>query len=907
MLIRPVRPIAAAALVVACASPLSAQSAARTVAPNNGHETPVPSARAAAKTGPVMLDGRLDEPAWSAAVPVTEFTQFDPDEGKPATERTEVRILFDEDALYVGARMFDAKGPAGIKTRLVRRDAGMDSDWFQVVIDAFHDHLGRAFFQVNPSGSKFDALGIGASNPDASWDGVWEAATRIDSLGWIAELRIPFSQLRFSRDAEQTWGFQIRRFIHRRNEEDDWSFWHKNESGGPSRFGHLEGIRIASVPRHLEVLPYTVARSRYVRSDLPRDPFNDGSQQNVRAGADLKYLVTPNLQLSATFNPDFGQVEVDPAVVNLSAFETFFPEKRPFFVEGQGVFGFGFFSCYFCSNVSSIETFYTRRIGRAPTGTDLAYSRGQYVDAPENSTILGAAKLTGRTKNGWTVGLMDAYTRRERAEVFDSVSSSFAKQVVEPAANYFVGRLKRDYKNGNLIIGAIGTSVARQLDSTFAKRLTEHAELVGTDVIYTFDKRRYSLMSQVALSNVAGDSLAIQRVQRSSARYLQRPDREPGAYDGSREALQGLAAYARFAKDGGDLLWEVMGNTRTSGYEVNDMAFQSRADYHFYNANVFRQWNKPTKWYRSLFTIGGAQQQYNFDGDRTDRQFHYMLGGRALNFWEANAWALYRPPGLDDRQLRGGPVAARPGGGSTQMYLASDFRKPIAFETYPNYSWNEEGGWGWFLGSNVRVRPSSNVLVSFGPSYNISEAVQQYVTAVNDPAATLFFGRRYVLSGLEQKTLSLDTRLNVTFSPTMTLELFAQPFIASGDYHDFKEFDAPRALRKSTYGRDRGTISATLNSAGREASYTIDPDGGGPAAAFTIGNPDFNIRSLRGNAVFRWEYLPGSTLFVVWTQDRFASAPQGVGNFDFARDRQELFATRPDNIFLVKVNYWLAR
>ena len=896
--------LVAAGALISCAAAADAQ-AVRPVTAQTGHDVPVPTARAAQRNGPILLDGRLEESAWTAATPITEFTQFDPDEGKPASERTEVRFLFDDEALYVGARMFDAAGAKGVTTRLVRRDSDFESDFFQVVIDGFHDHLGRAFFEVNPSGAKFDALGVGASNPDASWDAVWEAGTRIDSLGWVAEIRIPYSQLRFSRDAEQTWGLQVRRTIHRRNEQSQWAFWRKDESGGPARFGHLEGVRIGGTPNHLELLPYVVTRSKHVRPTNDADPFNDGSVQNARAGLDLKYSVTSNLQLAATFNPDFGQVEVDPAVVNLSQYETFFQEKRPFFVEGSGVFGFGSFSCFFCSNVSSIESFYSRRIGRAPSGVDMAYDRGSYVDAPDNSTILGAAKLTGRTKNGFTIGVMDAVTRRERA-VIDS-SGVRLSQTVEPAANYFVGRLKRDFMSGNLVVGAIGTSLARSLDSAFTPRMTEHAELVGADLLYTFKDRKYRVMSQVAQSNVAGDVLAIRRIQRSAARYLQRPDRETNRFDPDATSLQGTAGYLRVAKDAGDFEWEAQINGRTAGYEVNDMAFLTRSDYYWMGGNLYRQWNKPTRWYRSLFTILGAQQQYNWDRDLTDRQVHYMLGGRSLNFWNVSSWVMYRPETLDDRQLRGGPVAAKPGGGATQLAISTDFRKRLAAEVYPQYSWNEEGGWGWFIGTFARYRAASNIMLSFGPSFNISKAVQQYVDTALDATATQFYGVRYVMSGLDQKTLSLDTRLNVTFTPTMTLELFAQPFIASGRFFDFKEFDAPRALRKSVYGRDRGTISPVTNSAGAVTSYDIDPDGAGPAATFSIDNPDFNSRSLRGNAVFRWEYRPGSTLFVVWTQSREGSAPVGIGDFDFARDRHDLFAAPPDNIFLVKINYWIAR
>jgi hypothetical protein len=901
--------LALAALVAVSLLPLvsEAQTATTSSVARNGHEVPVPAMRAAARAGQVVLDGKLDEAAWNAVAPVTEFTQFDPDEGKPATERTEVRILYDEDALYIGARMFD-RTPGEIKTRLVRRDASLESDWFQVVIDAFHDHLGRAFFQVNPSGSKSDALGIGASNPDDSWDGIWEAATGIDSLGWVAELRIPFSQLRFSRDPDQTWGLQMRRFIHRRNEESMWSFWHKNEPGGPSRFGHLEGVRVAGSTRHVEVLPYVVTRSKHVRPENRRDPFNDGSLQNTRAGADVKYSVTSNLQLSATINPDFGQVEVDPAVVNLSQYETFFQEKRPFFVEGSGVFGFGFFSCYFCSNVSSIESFYSRRIGRAPTGIDLAYGRGQFVDAPDNSTIVGAAKLTGRTRKGFTVGLMDAYTRSERADIFDTLTTRRSDQLVEPSANFLVGRLKRDFRSGNLVIGAIGTSVARSLDTVFATRMTEHAEMVGTDVLYTFKNRMYSIMSQVALSNVGGDSIAIQRVQRSPARYLQRPDRNPGAYDPSATSLQGLAGYFRLAKDGGDLNWEAQVNTRTVGYEVNDIAFQRDADYYWMNGNVLKNWNKPTRWYRNMFTILGSQQRYNWDGDLIDRQFHYFIGGRTLKFWQLSSFIIHRPGTVDDKLLRGGPVSAKPSNDFVALNVNSDSRKAISFGLFPGYGWDAEGGWGFSPGAEITYRPASNVTLSLSPFYNASKSVQQFVQAVDDPTAAAFSGTRYVMSGLDQKSLELGTRMNVTFSPTMTLELFMQPFIASGHYFDFKEFDQTRSLKKSIYGRDRGTIATITNAGGRVTQYAIDPDGAsGAAAPFTIDNPDFNFRSLRGNTVFRWEYRPGSTLFVVWTQSRERSAPVGIGDFDFSRDRQDLFAARPDNIFLVKVNYWLAR
>ncbi|HKP16009.1 MAG TPA: DUF5916 domain-containing protein [Gemmatimonadaceae bacterium] len=879
---------------------------------------PVPTAAAVARVGNVLIDGRLDEEGWSKATPITEFTQIDPQEGKPGTQRTEVRFLYDNEALYVGARMYEKNGPKDIVTRLVRRDGDMESDYFEVVIDAYHDHLGRAFFDINPSGVKYDALGVGTSYPDGSWDAIWEAGTKIDSLGWVAELRIPFSQLRFSRQEVQTWGLQVRRYMQRSHEQTQWSHWGKTEVGGPSRFGHLEGIRIASVPKHLELLPYAVTRSRHIRPNAPNDPFNDGSRQDLRVGGDVKALLTSNLTLDATINPDFGQVEVDPATVNLSAFETFFEEKRPFFVAGSGIFNFGNANCYFCSNFSSIESFYSRRIGRSPQGASIAYDAGEFADVPESSTILGAAKITGRTSKGVTVGLLNALTRREVASV-RADDGTGSKHEVEPLTNYLVGRATKDYLGGNLVIGGIGTSVVRGLgDSSLRNRLTTHAESFGGDLVLTWDKKNYQLLASAMFSNVAGDSAAMERVQRSSARYFQRPDRAVGdegmfrsgilnsSYRPGATNLRGVASYVRLAKDGGNFNWEAQSNVRTPGFEVNDISFLSRADYAQLVGNVAYNWTKPTKWYRDLVVIGGAQQSQNFDGDLTNRDVHAYVGSGTPQFWRWNVWALHNFQVYDDRLMRGGPLGVLPAGDVFSGNVSTDSRQRVVLNVNPRFQRNSEGGFQSAINTQLRLKPASSISLSFGPSYNYTRGVQQYVTSVEDPTATAFAGNRYVFSSLVQKTLSMDTRLAVTFTPTSSLEMYVQPFIASGGYSDFKEFDAPRQVRKSVYGRDRGTITPTTGADGLVTSYTVDPDAAGPAAAFTFDNPSFDTRSLLGNVVYRWEYRPGSTLYLVWTQSR-SNELSYIGNLDFARDRSALFSTHPDNIFLVKVNYWLGR
>jgi hypothetical protein len=870
---------------------------------------PVPSAVAAERKTPVAIDGKLDEAAWHAATPITEFTQSDPEEGKPASERTEVRFLFDGDALYVGARMYDRMGRAGIKTNLVRRDDNFNSDFFEMVIDGYHDHLSRAFFMVNPSGSKNDFIGIGNSCCDSGWDPVWDVATSIDDEGWTAELRIPLSQLRFPSAAVQTWGLQVRRNIHRRQEYASWAFWRKNESGGPNRFGHLEGLRLGNAgSKQVELLPYVVGKGEFLQH-AAGDPFNTGNDKGARVGIDAKYNLTSNLTLNATINPDFGQVEVDPAVVNLSAFETFFQEKRPFFVEGSGIFGFGGFNCYFCSNVSSLQAFYSRRVGRAPTGADLAYNAGPFAAVPDAATILGAGKITGRTANGYTIGILEAVTGESNAKV-RLANGTNTTQLVEPLSNYFVGRLKKDYNNGNLVVGGILTSIVRKKEKVFENRLADHAELYGADWNYRWGNRRYSFMGQMAMSNVTGSAPVIAARQRASARYYHRPDRDvmsnglfTNKYDTTLTSLRGGGGYMRVGKDAGDWLWEAMANFRTPGFETNDYSFLTTADYLFANANIVRNVTKPGKWYRSMWTSVGAQTSRNFSGDITDVQVPLYWQMQTPQFWFANLGVIWKPELADDRMLRGGPVVRRPGTTTWFTNINTDSRKKVIGNFNAHYSANSRGGWGSGLFVGAEVRPRGNMLISFNPSWNNSRSLLQYVRAVNDPTNTSFYGRRYVLADLRQKSLGLDTRVNWTFSPTMTLQLYAQPFISSGEYSAFKEFNAPRSSQWSIYGKDKGTITKT--GTGSSLVYTVDPDGAGSAAPFSIANPDFNFRSLRGNAVFRWEYMPGSTLYFAWTHAR--SGSEAIGDFDFGRDRDALFSTRPDNVFLVKATWWLTR
>ena len=899
--------------VAACLAlkPVLAQSTADSaVSKRFGHATTVPSATASRRIGEIVLDGRLDESAWRTAAPITDFIQSDPDEGKPPTQRTEIRFLYDDEALYIGAKMYDTRGPTGIATRLVRRDADFDSDFLNVEIDSYHDHLSRAQFGVNPAGSKADQIGVGNSCCDASWDPVWEAATHIDEDGWTAELRIPYSQLRFAHDSVQVWGLQVSRIIKRRDETDLWAFNKKSEPGGPSRYGHLFGIRVPASTQHIELLPYAVTKSSWI-AGADGDPFDRRGRPSVRVGLDLKDRLTSNLTLDATFNPDFGQVEVDPAVLNLSAFETFFPEKRPFFVEGSQVFSFADMSCNFCDNTQDMNAFYSRRIGRPPTGASLARENFQFADVPDATTILGAAKLTGRTSQGYTVGLLNAVTGRSTADVV-AAGGIRAKQEVEPLADYFVGRVKRDFLHGNLVAGGVVSGVVRNIDSTFAPLLAKHAELLGHDLFYTSSNHVYDVRMQASVTNVSGDPREILLRQQSSARYFQRPDRGAGnggffsnRLDSSATSLSGGGLYARAAKETGFTFGEISFDTRTPGYESNDYAFQTRADYIFTSGNAGLNWTTPTRWYHQLIALAGGQFIRNYEGDLTQVDYHLFAQATTPQFWNLHGFVIDFPSVTDDKQLRGGPAVRTVHGHFASFNASTDSRHAFVAELATTYQWDDGGGNTPNVSLGATYRPSAQVSLSFSPSYSRAHNYAYYVTTVADPTATQFYGSRYVMSVLDQPVVSLDTRASFTFTPTMTLEVYVQPFFAAGRYTDFEEYVAPRSKEVAVFGRDRGTITAIRDTTGRVAQYTIDPDAAGPARPFTFDNPNFSSQSLRGNAVFRWEYRPGSVLYVAWTQSRAAGA--AFGDLDLVRDRDALFAARPDNIFLVKASWWLAR
>ena len=856
----------------------------------------LPSAVVAAfATRAPELDGRLDDAVWGAATPNSGFTQIVPEDGAQPSERTEIRLLFTRDALYVGARLYDTE-PGAIIGRLGRRDAYTSSDRFQVNLDSYHDHRTTYEFSVNPAGVKGDGVSTNDDGyADDSWDPVWDVATTVDDEGWTVEMRIPFSQLRFSAQADPIWGVNFQRTIFRKNETVIWSWAPRTETGWASQFGHLAGLRDIPAPRRLEALPYTVTRGSFVEGANPDDPFNDGSTLGTTVGLDLKYGITSNLTLDATVNPDFGQVEADPAVVNLTAFETFFSERRPFFVEGANLFQFGAGSGGFVFGAPQL--FYSRRIGRTPAL--FASEPGGYSDNPDASTILGAGKMSGRVGN-WSVGVLEAVTQREYATL-QAADGTRRSEEVEPFTNFTVASLRRDFRGGGSGIGIMMTSVARDLGNPTLQFLRRNAQAGGVDFFHRFGQNRWAVNGSLSTSRIGGGTDAITTAQRSSARYYQRPDQDYVAVDTLATSLTGWAGSMTAGKVSGNWTFGTDLYAYSPGFEVNDAGFQQQTDRIFHGVRLGHRWLQPGAVFRQFSVNGTWAQQWNFGGTRLGSTAYAGASGQFRNYWYLSLSGNYSLGGQSDKLTRGGPLMVSPGQWSGNLFVATDSRKPVSFNNYSYYARNEFGGWGGGFGGGVDLRPSGAMTLSVSPSYDRSHSLAGYVRQQIDATAAGTFGRRYVFADLDQSSVNLTLRMDMALTTDLSIQLYAQPFLAAGDYENFKELAEPNTFDFTRYGQDAGS---TLSFDPATGVYAADPDGSGPGAALAFANPDFRFRSLRGNLVVRWEYLPGSTIFVVWNHGRsgFSDDPQ----FRLLDEFRALGGDDQTNTVLVKVNYWVS-
>jgi hypothetical protein len=819
------------------------------------------TATALRAAAPPVIDGKGDDQVWSSTPVISAFKQWRPTEGKAPRYKTEAKIAYDASNLYVFVRAFDPH-PDSIKKLLERRDSYTSSDMIWLFLDSYHDRRTGYEFGVNAAGVKTDAAIYNDGNEDFAWDGVWDVATRVDSLGWAAEYRIPLSQMRYSRDRTHIFGIIIDRYNYRYQERESWPLLRQSKPGFVSQFGSLHGLDDLETPRRLEAVPYVVAKSA---SQIVSNAYSQ--QQSVSVGGDVKYRIASNLTVDATINPDFGQVEADPAVLNLSAYESFFDERRPFFVAGRGLFSVD----VNCSAVdcSGENLFYSRRIGRTP---QLGGIYGDTVPLLP-TTIIGAAKMIGRLPAGLTAGLLNAVTQRE---------ANPGDTTYDPATNFAVLRATQDFRKGNSTIGAIVTGVNRALDQWSSPYLASNAYAAAFDFRHRLFKNRYQVSGSFDKSRVQGSPQTMLALQRNGVHNFQRPDADL-PLDPDRTVLTGDAEELKFGKIGGQhFSFESAYMRRSPGFEVNDIGFLRRADQQSWATwwGLFDR--KPKLFYNQVQLNQNWWQYWTTDGLPLEAAYNTNTHISLKNQYGLHFGGTIGQLGkvYDDRAARGGPAVRQNRYIAPWAFINGDDRRSLVPFLSVNYFRGDEGrssSWNVSPELNYKVLGQFSSSLSLNWSHNIKD--NQFYGRFADATG----GQHYTFARLDQHTTSVTARLNYTFTPDISLQTYLQPFVSKGTYSKVRQLSStPRADEYDD----------------RYAPYdnpdvTSDPGG-------------FNFKQLQSNVVFRWEYKPGSTLFAVWNSGRQGFAPR-EGNENFRGDVRDLFSLHPVNTFLVKVSYWLNR
>ena len=843
----------------------------------------------------IKIDALLDEDVWQNT-PASDFIQREPDNGKPASEKTEAWVAYDDDAIYVAAKLYDSH-PELIKAELSRRDYTAVSDKFLVFFDCFNDKRSGFYFGISAAGTLYDGVLENDDGTDSSWDGVWTGKARRTDYGWCVELKIPFSQLRFEKQDSYSWGINFERDIARRNEDSYLTFKPRNESGFVSRFPALEGIERISPPKRFQVLPYITGKAEYLKHS-PGDPFNSGSKYTPSAGIDLKYGLSSSVTLDASLNPDFGQVEVDPAVVNLSDVETYFQEKRPFFLEGSSIFRYGRGGTTVSSNFAWSEPtlFYSRRIGRAPQGSLPSYD---FAERPEGTRILGAAKITGRIFNDWKIGAIQAVTNREFAQIDKGGVNSDIE--VEPLTSYSIFRVQKDFDRGMQGLGVLSTFTNRFFkDGGLKTQLNSNSLTVGLDG-WTFlsDSREYVLQAWMAGSYINGSRERMLNVQTNSVHYFQRPDIGL-SIDSSATSLKGLAGRFFLQKQTRPVWLNAAIGFITPGFELNDLGYLQMSNIISSHFQLGYFWLNPTSYYRSIKFFNTIYAMSDFNGDILSLAYWTNVIYQFLNYYTLDVQFSYSPEVLNNRRTRGGPLTINPPAFNCVVNASTDSREPLVFQILGQRYYNKDENY-FTIRPYITYRPAPNFSLSVGPGFSRDLITAQWVGSYADPTASATYGRRYVFANMDQVTFSANIRLDWIITPELSLQAYFQPLISSGDYSNFKELSKTKSFDYNSYGSNGSVLQKSVSSSGA-VSYKVDSDGDGLAKSYSFSNPDFNLASLRGNVVLRWEFRTGSTLYFVWTQSR--SDYEAIGDFQFGESIQRMYDTHPDNIFMVKFSYW---
>lgn len=849
--------------------------------------------------GEIKLDGIPDEPAWNAVEWGGDFIQAQPNEGMAPSQPTNFKVLYDDKFLYLAFDCHD-HAPDSIIRRMGRRDE-FPGDWIEVNIDSYHDLRTAFSFNVSVSGVRGDELvSNNGNNWDSSWNPIWFAKSHIkeekNDLGWTAEMKIPLSQLRYGNEPEKVWGIQFTRRFFRKEERSVWQYIPRKSGVWVSAFGELHGIRDIPVHRQLELAPYITSQADRYKSE-PGNPFATGSDMKLSGGLDGKYALTNDLILDFTVNPDFGQVEADPSQVRIDGFQNYFEERRPFFIESRNIFDYQLTGSQAGGDYDSDLLFYSRRIGSSPHKYP-ELTGGEYVSVPQNTSILGAAKFSGKTKDGWSVGILESVTQRENATI--DLDGHTRKEMVEPLSNYFVGRIQKDYQGGNTIIGGIITGVNRE--GGLQDLLHRNAWTGGLDVLHYWKNRTWYIRGNVVFSQVRGTREAILRTQTGFEHLFQRAGAPEASVDSSRTSLSGMGSTIRFGKSGGKsgklgqvFMFETGLTTRSPGLELNDIGFMLTANEinHFTWAGLHFQ--KAFSIFRSASLNYNHWSRWDYSGRFIYQAFNMNTNVNFKNNWQAGTSLSWNPFEISNNALRGASALRRPAGINHNFYLLSDSRKKLSASFSINNTWGTNHSIkSHFYELDLSFQPLNALKFSVGAEYsNYWRRQDQFISNV-----ALDNSVRTIVGEVSQKTLRYTSRLSYNITPDLTLQYYGQPFITRPVYSNFAYVANP--LAKHYNDRFHAFKPDEINLI--DGVYHVDQNADG-ITDYSFRKPDFNFVQFRSNLIMRWEYKAGSELYLVWSQGNTPDASADLNTSISQSLWNNAFADQARNTFLIKLTY----
>lgn len=829
------------------------------------------------------IDGLLNESHWQNNTTwSTDFIQRMPNEGSSPSEQTKFSVLYDDKFLYVGIYC-EEEDNAAINRRMSRRD-GYNGDWVEVTLDSYHDSRTAFSFTISAAGVKSDKyITLNGAEEDIAWNPIWNAQSRVIDNGWSAEMKIPLSQLRFSNTESQLWGLQVQRRILRNEELSLWQRVPLDAPGWISEFGLLEGIRQIRPQHQLEIQPFIVGSIQTFEKD-PENPFRNSNVHKLNAGIDGKIGLTNDITLDFTINPDFGQVEADPAAIALDGFQLFFEEQRPFFIENKNIFNYRFNSPVIGSPYGSDNLFYSRRVGRKPQRT-LALDSNVYADVPQKTTILGALKLSGKTKKGLSFGLMESITSREQAEISDG-----QKELIEPQTNYLVGRVLQDLNDQKTFLGAMFTATTR-VTHPETNFLHQSAETLGVDFLHQWQDRNWYAGMNLITSRVSGSREAILATQQSIPHLFQRGASHLNV-DSTKTSLTGFGGDIKIGKAGnGNFQGEAGLTWRSPELALNDIGFMREAD-------IIQQYMGLS--YRSVNSFSifrnasiGYQHWINWDYEGKLNYVDWDISTEASfqNNWSATLGYFNQPHTYSKSLLQGGPRIKLADQYGWWWALNTDSRKKF----FINYSgWVKTGGAGSYYllqnGISFSYQPVDRFRFSLGPRFTKIRHRLQY-----NESLEINKELRHVVSLLDQNTFGVVTRFDVVLSPNMAIQYYAEPFISQGKYDQYGLVDRPLASYTENQIDFLNIIGQGDNG---QLHIDINQD---EISDNTIGAPNFSFAQFRSNLVYRWEYRPGSEFYLVWSQGITDHSSPDTRLLPSLRD--QIFSRVIGNTFLFKMTY----